>query len=277
MTGPDDPAHRFLTAPGPPPGAAGATALPRETLTDRVRQAVLDLIDDDGLTAGDPLPSTAALAERFAVSKAVIREALSALHALGIIEISNGRSATVRALDPSVVRLFLSRALRDSTSDSFRALMDLRAPLEAQAAALAARAVGSAASVGSDGADESGESGESGEIAALRALIARMGEVLGDSAAYPQLDLELHQRIAQLSGNRALLGVLDAVQLPLFRAMQVIRAARDEHGLVGAEHEDHVRIVDAILAGDAETAAHAMEEHMHAVDAMHATRPTRSA
>ncbi|HJC69227.1 MAG TPA: GntR family transcriptional regulator, partial [Candidatus Brachybacterium intestinipullorum] len=116
-----DTAWRYLTSPVDP----SDQALSRETLVGRARQAVLDLIDDEGLDAGDPLPSAGALAERFAVSKAVVREALSALDALGIVEISNGRAARVRPTDSSLVRFSLSRTIRTAPGEGFATLMDL--------------------------------------------------------------------------------------------------------------------------------------------------------
>ena len=246
-----DTAWRYLTSPVDP----SDQALSRETLVGRARQAVLDLIDDEGLDAGDPLPSAGALAERFAVSKAVVREALSALDALGIVEISNGRAARVRPTDSSLVRFSLSRTIRTAPGEGFATLMDLRSPLEVRAAALAARRIG-AAGPSADGAG------------ALRRLLEEMGEALGDSEAYPRLDMRLHAEIARLADSPALHAVLDAVSAPLFRAMRELRVTREARGLVGAEHAEHVRIVEAILAGDEEAASAAMAEHMRAVEAV---------
>ncbi|MCW1806115.1 FadR/GntR family transcriptional regulator [Brachybacterium squillarum] len=240
-----DAARRHLAAPSTADGSVG---LSRETLVDRARDAVLALIDDEHLGAGDALPSAGTLAERFGVSKAVVREALSALAALGIVEISNGRAARVRPPDSSIVRFYLSRAIRDTPGDGFLVLMDLRAPLEVRAASLAADRLA---------ADPAGRE-------QLEELLARMGEALGDAEEYPRLDLELHALIARLSGNLALQGVLDAVSGPLFRAMRELRVTREQRGLVGAEHDEHSAVVTAILAGDAAAAAAAMDAHMTA-------------
>lgn len=252
-----DTARRYLTSAEAP---ADSTALGRATLSDRVRGAVLALIDEGGYSAGDELPSTGALAERFDVSKTVIREALSALAALGIIEIANGRRATVRPLDSSVVRFFLSRAVRESADDGFTALMDLRSPLEIRAAQVAARRVRAMGASDTRSAQDSAQS--------LRALLVEMDAALEDSTGYPELDLRLHQEIARLSGNRALHGILEAVSTPLFRAMRDLRATRDQHGLVGDEHSQHVRIVEAILSGDEAEATVAMAAHMAAVESI---------
>lgn len=233
--------------------------LERDSLADRVREAVLGSIDEDGLVAGDPLPSTGALAARFGVSRTVVREALSALAALGIIEVSNGRSATVRVPDSGLVRFYLARAISASRDDSFTTLMDLRGPLEVRAALRAAARFGDRSEEPVGGREQ------------LEALREELDAALPDSSLYPRLDLRLHQQIALLSGNRALQGLLEAVSIPLFRAMQEVRAARDLHGTVGSEHTDHLRIIDAILAGDPGAAAAAMEEHMRAVESFQTT------
>lgn len=248
-------AWKHLASPAP---EDTGDRLERGSLADRAREAVLGLIDQEGLSAGDPLPSTGALADRFEVSRTVVREALSALAALGIIEVSNGRSATVRPLDPSLVRFYLSRAIRESRDDGFTTLMDLRGPLEVRAARRAAERFAVA-----DGSAEEPVGGRE----RLTELRTRLDAALADSALYPQLDLHLHQEIALLSGNQALHGLLEAVSVPLFHAMQEVRAERDLHGLVGAEHVDHLRIIDAILAGDPDAASTAMEHHMRAVEA----------
>lgn len=244
-------AWKYLTTPE---ATAGADRLERASLAERAKQALLDLIDEQGLVAGDALPSTGALADRFAVSKTVVREALSALAALGIIEISNGRSATVRPVEPTLVRFYLSRAIRESRDDSFVTLMDVRGPLEVRAARRCAERFA---------ADPAGLAAEREHLLALR---DELDAALPDSARYPRLDLQLHQEIARLSENRALHGLLEAVSLPLFRAMQDVRAGRDAHGLVGAEHEDHLRIIDAVIAGDPGAAASAMAAHLDAVE-----------
>lgn len=252
-------AWKHLASPAP---EGTGDRLERGSLADRAREAVLGLIDQEGLSAGDPLPSTGALADRFEVSRTVVREALSALAALGIIEVSNGRSATVRPLDPSLVRFYLSRAIRESRDDGFTTLMDLRGPLEVRAARRAAERFAAADGSAEGPAEEPVEGRER-----LTELRNRLDAALADSALYPQLDLHLHQEIALLSGNQALHGLLEAVSVPLFHAMQEVRAERDLHGLVGAEHVDHLRIIDAILAGDPEAASTAMERHMRAVEA----------
>ena len=223
--------------------ATVSTDLIREPLTAQVHRALIAYIDEARLAPGDALPSTAALSERFGVSRPVIREALSSLSALGLIELSNGRNAVVRELDSHLVALFLSRAIRTS-AHPLTALMELRAPLEIEAAQLAA--VRSTAT----------------QREALVALELAMRGAVSDATLYVELDLELHRQIAEMSGNLALLGVTNAVRSLVFDAMTRLRAHRESFGLVGSEHTEHIGIVEAITAGEADAASAAMRLHM---------------
>jgi GntR family transcriptional repressor for pyruvate dehydrogenase complex len=219
------------------------TDLIREPLTAQVHRALIAYIDETRLAPGDALPSTAALSELFGVSRPVIREALSALAALGLIELSNGRTAVVRQLDSRLVALFLSRAIRTS-AEPLTTLMELRAPLEIEAAQLAATR----------------STAPQRDI--LVSLEKAMEDAVGDARLYVELDMELHRQIAESSGNPALLGVTDAVRSHVFEAMTRLRAHRESMGLVGSEHAEHARIVEAIAAGDSEKASEAMRSHM---------------
>ena len=53
-------------------------------LADRAYTAIVEIINDDDLAAGDRLPSEARLAELFGMSRTIVREALVRLAADGI-------------------------------------------------------------------------------------------------------------------------------------------------------------------------------------------------
>lgn len=223
--------------------------LAREPLTSQVHRAIIALIDAEGLLPGHGLPSTAALSERFGVSRPVVREALSSLAAIGLIEVANGRNAVVRPLDDRLISLFLSRAIR-TTAQPLTALMELRAPLEVEAASLAARRADAEAR------------------RELTELEAELTAAVDDGEAYVRLDLALHRRIAILSGNPALLGVTEAVRAQVFEVMTRLREHRESRNIEGHEHEEHQRVIAAIVDGDQARAAAAMREHMVSTEAL---------
>ena len=65
------------------------------TLADGVEETLLRYIGDSGLTAGDLLPKEAELAERLSVSRHIVREGISRLKTLGLIESRKRRGMTV--------------------------------------------------------------------------------------------------------------------------------------------------------------------------------------
>ena len=69
--------------------------LARRTLADNVADAVIGLILEEKLDKGDRLPSVTAMAERFEVSRAIVREALDQLADDGTIDRNGNRRWTL--------------------------------------------------------------------------------------------------------------------------------------------------------------------------------------
>ena len=100
-------------------------------------RAVNELIHADGLRAGEPLPSEIALAVRFGVSRAVVREAFQSLASLQLIDLGTGRRARVAAPDSSVLALVLDHSVHiDQTS--VQQILDVRRTIELRTVVLAA-------------------------------------------------------------------------------------------------------------------------------------------
>jgi len=219
------------------------TPLTRTKLSLQIFDAMMTHIVDNDLQPGSSLPSTAALCEQFATSRPVVREALSALEAVGIVEVHNGRNAVVKELDGHLIKLFLSRVLHNNKRP-LTDMMDVRVPLEIQAARLAAERA----------------SGE--DCRTLDELITKMDAALPDTVGYPVLDIAFHMAIARATGNGALEWFSEALRVELTTAMVEVRRFREVNDLVGDEQHQHRQIVAAIRAGDAEAAERAMREHM---------------
>jgi len=104
--------------------------IPQQNLTGRTKSARIanyleELILAKELVAGQMLPSQQELAEKFGASSRSIREAYKQLEAKGLLEVSQGRRATVKSnnLDQFVESLTGS-ILRNGTSDA-KLLLDL--------------------------------------------------------------------------------------------------------------------------------------------------------
>ena len=224
---------------------AESLALRRQSLADQVAHAVLSMILDDGLGAGDTLPSTAVLAERFDVSRTVVREALADLAGRGIIERSQGRESVVATPGSQQLReLFDFRIRRDAIEPS--SLSELRQSVELLSARLAATRA----------SDE--------EIDELAQILERMA-ASKNRDEFHETDIAFHRALARASGNPLVSLVLDAV-------VQLMRDFRQRwfkgHQVRGRTREviidEHRKIFTAVKRRNPAKAAAAMATHLQA-------------
>lgn len=225
--------------------------LQRTTLAEQVAQAIIDHIEENRLNPGDPLPSTAALASDYGVSRPIIREALKTLEGREIIEISNGRNPIVKPISSHSLRQFFERAIAIQPQ-SLIELLEVRRGLEIQSALLAARS----------------HSNEDAE--ALHNILAQMREHLHDSAEYAELDVKLHLLIASASGNSLIFYLIESIRDALkdtIREGLRTRLTDDQLRRVQELHED---LITQITARNADGAAQAMAYHFDdAIDAVY--------
>lgn len=217
--------------------------LKSETLTRQAFDAVVKHIVDHGLTAGDQIPSTAALMEEFGISRSVVREALTALQVCGFVDIRNGRNPVVGELDERLLLMFMSRAT-SMQSQPLSALMEVRTPLEIQSARLAA------------------ERSDAAAIEKIDATNARMAAAQDDTDLYPRLDTLFHTDIAMATNNHILGFMVSSIRAELMTVMIAVREFREQNNLLGQEQTQHDAIARAIRAHDPDEAARAMQEHL---------------
>ena len=106
------------------------------SLTDRVCEALVQLISGEDFPPGSRLPSEMKMAGRFGVSRTVIREAVSRLKSEGLVESRQGSGVFVREgnmdapfrLDPNIL----------DSIQSVLQVVELRMVLEGEIAAIAA-------------------------------------------------------------------------------------------------------------------------------------------
>src|SRR3954468_23778083 len=106
-------------------------------LSDKVAEMMLKTILSERLSVGDRLPSERELGEQFGVSRTVVREAVRALAAKGVIEVRTGSGLRVAAVDAAAVRESMSLFLHGVGLD-FEKVHEVRSLLEVHLAGLAA-------------------------------------------------------------------------------------------------------------------------------------------
>lgn len=238
---------RPVVTPGTPLGGPltalpGAPALPRQHLADQVADALAHTIRSGGLAPGDRLPTEAALVQQFAVSRTVVREAVSRLKSLGLVDPRQGSGVYVRAAG------FLPLNFDARNAQSRQAvvqIVEVRRALEAEVAALAARRR---------------KAPDLRRIRQAQRALERAVQGGGDGVAE---DVALHRAIADAAGNPFLIDTLGYLGQFLTGATRVTRAneARRED-FAHQVRDEHEAIVRAIEAADPLRAQQAAARHM---------------
>ena len=194
-------------------------------------------IERGQLEVGAKLPSEAAMAGHYGVSRSVVREALRSCETLGLTKTQTGRGTFVIA----------NRVASDLTMGDYssRDLVEARPYIEVPAAGLAA------------------ERRTTEQCAELQRLIDVM-RTTTEHTALATLDADFHAAVAQASGNKLFVAVLAQIGGALARqseTLTVIAHRRDD------SNSEHQAIVDAITDGSAERSKAAMATHLEAVSA----------
>ncbi len=211
-------------------------------LADQVADALEAEIRGGRLAPGARLPTEVALATQFAVSRTVVREAVSRLKSLGMVDSRQGSGVYVRAAGTEPLRF---EAAHLASRDAVVQMAELRRPLESEVAALAA------------------ERRTPQDLARIRAAIGALDEAVAAGQGGAEQDLAFHLAVAEAAHNPFLIGTLQYLHGLLQGAIRVTRAneaRRDDFAReVAREHE---RIAQAIEAGDPVAAREAAKAHM---------------
>ena len=204
-----------------------------------VLEKMLHLLDCGEYPVGGRLPPERELAERFAVSRPTIREAIVALETLNRVQVRIGSGIYVlpstpraggNAIDPSISAFELTEA---------------RALIEGEAAALAAKMI----------TDD--------ELASLERTLAAMADETEDGKLVSELaDKEFHHIISQATRNAMVTAVIDNLwhvrdnSPDIHRAYQAICETD-----YTARLDEHTGILAALRNHDPVAARAAMHEH----------------
>lgn len=213
-------------------------------LSDKVADMMLATILSNRLQVGDRLPSERELGEQFGVSRTVVREAVRALVAKGVIEVRSGSGLRVAAVDAAAVSESMSLYLRGGSVD-FEKVHEVRALLEVHIAGAAA------------------ERATEEDLARLREVHERMRYEVEDVDAAARDDLEFHRVIAAATQNDLYLLLMDSIGSALID----IRRENLGSGSTPATLGQHEAILERIAARDPAGARTAMAAHLEGVAA----------
>lgn len=213
-----------------------------EHLPSKVAAYITREIATGNFRPGEQLPGEHQLAGSLGVSRNVVREAISQLRADGVILARQGVGAFVQEPERrSAIRLD-SEALK--TEGSMQRLFELRGILEIEAAGLAA------------------ERRNEEQLRKIEQALDRMrGEERWEDGSI-EADLEFHREIAQATGNDYIYTFVCFICEQIRRSIYIARDTNPLHELVEINVGEHVRVFEALRAGDADAARAAMGAHI---------------
>lgn len=221
------------------------SSLNRASLVDQVIAQLHTLIESGEWPVGSRIPTEAELVDQFGTGRNTIREATRALGYAGMLESRQGDGTYVRAC--SDLGAVLRRRLQRS---SLVEALEVRNSLEREAARFAA------------------SRHTSDDLATIRsALDAQRADLFGgDQDALVEADICFHRSIVTAAHNSVLADLYDhftdALRASIAEAISPWAGA-------GVRIEEHVAIVDAIVAGDADSAERAAILHLaHSLQAV---------
>jgi GntR family transcriptional repressor for pyruvate dehydrogenase complex len=101
-------------------------------------EQMLERIQSGQWAVGSSIPSERSLMEEFDVSRISIRESLSTLRALGVLDVGHGRCAVVKKIDVSALGRLFPLIISMEGQQSFHQIFEVRLALESETAYLAA-------------------------------------------------------------------------------------------------------------------------------------------
>lgn len=216
----------------------------RKSLTQQVSDLLQRYIVDRRLQPGDMLPSELELAELFGVSRAVVREGLSTVAALGIVDNATGKRPRVRGPSGQALGAFFGAAVHYD-GRFLTELLEIREALEVYAAQHAAqhRTVD--------------------DLELLEELAGTMAATIfdDDKGEFVQADVEFHRQLVRMSGNVMLGFVIDGLREAMKETISQGLHSRSSDEELRRINAAHLEIVEALRASDPERAAEAMRVH----------------
>jgi len=214
----------------------------------KIVEQVQDLMKEGKLKPGDKLPPEHILAEKVGTSRPSVREALSALEILGVIESRGGKGNFIKDNLNSPLYEQKFRELQEEESPF--ELLEARKAVETEIAGLAA------------------EKATSEDIREIEEALDRMKNALNDTPRVMEFDREFHITIAKAAHNPILFQMMNYLADGLKESLWV-NIKEKSWALPGHPQkylEEHTKLLEAIKEGDKKAARRTMYSHLADVE-----------
>lgn len=218
---------------------------PDAKLSRRLFEQLAEQIKSGRLAPGERLPTEQALTRAARVSRTVVREAVAALRAEGLVITRQGVGAFVSA-EPQRAPFRIEPERLQSIDDVLN-VMELRLGVEIESAGLAA------------------ERASKADVKAIGAALNAIEAAVTANASAVDEDLAFHRAIALATGNPEFARFLQFIGRHLI-PRRTVSGLPDRMGgrraYLALIQEEHRRIYDAVAAGDPKAARDAMRRHL---------------
>ena len=211
-------------------------------------EQIQNLIKEGKLKPGDKLPPERILAEKLGVSRPPLREAISALEILGIIESRGGKGNFIKNTFNSTS--YAQRLKELEKEESPFELLEARKVVETEIAGLAA------------------EKASSEDIKEIEEALNRMRNALSDIPRAMEFDRQFHVAIAKAAHNSILFQMMNFLADGLKESLWV-NIKEKSWALPGHPQkylEEHTKLLEAIKKGDKKLARRTMHTHLADVE-----------
>ncbi|KMM38335.1 FadR/GntR family transcriptional regulator [Guptibacillus hwajinpoensis] len=221
----------------------------KRKIYEEIADQLLDKIKSGELSPGSKLDSVQSLAEGFDVGRSAVREALSALRAMGLVEMRQGEGTFIKQYDPSTLSQSLSTGILMNRQDTIE-LLQVRKILETGCAASAA------------------EKRTEEELFQIQQALMDMEKAVSHRELGEQADLQFHMSITAASHNRLLIDLMNHVSQLMVDSMRETRklSLYSEAAILEKLYIEHKEIFLAIKTKDSEKAQQAMLHHLNEVE-----------
>lgn len=222
-----------------------------EKLYKMVVRQVRSLIAEGELSPGDRLPPERELATMLAVSRASVRQAISAMEALGILESRHGEGTfiTTDGSGEDLIESFSALLVREQINPA--EIIEARKFIECPNARLCA------------------ERASAEQIEHVRLMLEENRRISGTETSLSEMNRDFHLAIAEGTCNRGLVRLSETLykmmEINLWPRLKTLSERRHER--TGKHLAQHVQIYDAIAAHDGDLAERVMTEHLDKIEA----------
>ncbi len=232
-----------------------ARLAPRRKLSAQVTETLRAQLLAGDILPGQQLPTESRLTKSFGVSRTVIREALAALAADGLVEARQGAGVFAANHPASTVGAFAAEM--GSRVSAAINVLEVRLAIEVESASLAA------------------SRRNPSQLASIQEAFFEFERLLRLGQTTGSADFAFHRAIAAATNNPYYVEMLDALgerAIPCDVATPFSTELAFNPEYQAVLQREHLAILDAIAAGEAESARGAMRRHLAASLERYGTR-----